>query len=49
MRDYEDMGPESDFNSDISHESYPDKPKKMLDPEYLANLEMYRQNVKPFY
>ena len=48
MRDhYEDMGPESDFKSEISHESFPyNPPKKLKDEHYLARLELFRENTK---
>ena len=43
---YDDMGPESDFNSQISHESFPHKNDKLKNAEYLARLELFRQNLK---
>lgn len=39
---YDDMGPESDFNSQISHESFPHKNDKLKNAEYLARLELFR-------
>ena len=45
---YDDMGPMSDFDSEISHESFPHKKEKMRNPEYLARLELFRQNLKTY-
>ena len=46
---YDDMECESYFNSEISHDSFPmPQPKrKTKNPEYLARLEIFRQNLKP--
>lgn len=47
---YDDLGPESDFNpSDITHESYPNCPKKLVNAEYLARLELFRELMKSKY
>lgn len=47
---YDDMGPESDFDpSEITHVSYPDQAKKLLDAEYLARLELFRELMKSKY
>lgn len=44
---WDDLGPESDFDSDdLSHESYPPYAKKMKNPEYLAQLELFRERMK---
>ncbi len=43
---YDDFGPMSDFDSEISHESFPHKKEKLKNAEYLARLELFRQNLK---
>ena len=49
MREWYDdqAGPESDFESQISHESYPHTRRN--NAEQLARLELFRQNLKMNY
>eukprot|EP00347_Sterkiella_histriomuscorum_P022324 403330882 len=47
---YDDLSPESDFDpSEITHVSYPDVSKKLIDPDYLARLELFRELMKSKY
>lgn len=48
---YDDLGPESDFHSELSRESFPHdyKETKLGNPGYLARLELFRLNMKSKY
>ena len=48
MREWwDDAGPESDFDpDDLSHESFPNDRKRMQNPDYLAQLEVFRERLK---
>ncbi len=40
------MERETHFDDQGSYESYPPRKKKIKNPEYLARLELFRQNIK---
>jgi hypothetical protein len=46
---YDDLGPESDFESEKSNESFEVPPRKLKNAEYLARLELFRENIKAKY
>lgn len=43
---YDDIGPMSDFQSDISHDSFPHHSTKIKAAEYQARLEIFRLHLK---
>lgn len=47
MREWwDDMGPMSDFESQLSRDSLPHGEPKYKQAEYIARLELYRQHLK---